>query len=42
MERYQMSLVHGVFGALQPVAIIMAGADVALAIFAQEEIVVGQ
>ena len=42
MERNQMTLVHRVFGALEPVAIIMAGADVALAIFAQKEIVVGQ
>ena len=37
-----MTLVHRVFGALEPVAVIMAGADVALAIFAQKEIVVGQ
>jgi hypothetical protein len=42
MERYQMTLVHRVFGALKPIAIVMAGADVALAILAQEEIVVGQ
>jgi hypothetical protein len=42
MQGNEMRLVHRVFGALEPVAIIMAGTDMALAIFAQKEIVIGQ
>ena len=42
MQRNEMSLIDGVLGALQPVAVIMAGADMALAVFTQEQIVVGQ
>ena len=42
MQRYEMSLVHRIFGALQPVAIVMAGADMALAIFSKKQIIVWQ
>src|SRR5258708_18812148 len=39
MERAQMSLVDGIFGALEPVAIFRAGADHALAILFEKQII---
>ena len=42
MQRHEMSLIDGILGTLQPVAIIMTRADMALAVLAREQIVVGQ